>query len=284
MRGSVVELEDTLDVSNDGWCGAHIREIKESDAVKDAARSNTIPKVIHFVYGMRTQDTPFEEYKCRAIVSANRMIAPHKIYFWYHNEPYGPHWDACKALVTLVRVRVPTHIFNNKLHHYAHISDAVRMRVLVECGGIYLDIDTITLKSFDPLLHHDCVLGTQDSQHLPNAIMLCKPNAAFVKRWFQEYKTFRGVGRKKHWDEHSVKLPMKLYLKDKRLVHALPTTAFYPIHWSNINLLFKKKTPLTERLVKDTYCVHLFESKCEDELEAPSPESLIVSLWNQIES
>ena len=40
-------------------------------------------------------------------------------------------------------------IFNNKLTRYAHKADIIRLQKLLEHGGIYLDIDVLTNKSFD---------------------------------------------------------------------------------------------------------------------------------------
>lgn len=50
-------------------------------------------------------------------------------------------------------------IFGTPVKHYAHKADIVRMEALLRWGGIYLDIDVITLRPFDHLLDKDMVMG-----------------------------------------------------------------------------------------------------------------------------
>jgi hypothetical protein len=45
---------------------------------------------------------------------------------------------------------------------------------------------------------------------LCNAVMLARPGAIFLRRWYEEYRTFRSEGMDDYWDEHSVELPQKL--------------------------------------------------------------------------
>ena len=52
-----------------------------------------------------------------------------------------------KFITNLVYVSPPEEIFNNKLNHFAHKADIVRLQKLIEHGGIYLDIDVWTNKS-----------------------------------------------------------------------------------------------------------------------------------------
>ena len=120
-----------------------------------------IPNIIHFVYGFKPQTTEFELYKYLAIKSALLINNPSKIYFHYKYEPYGYYWDQIKHSLTLEYVEPPSEIYGNQLTHYAHQSDVIRLQKLQKYGGIYLDIDTICLKSFEELRKYDLVLGVQ---------------------------------------------------------------------------------------------------------------------------
>lgn len=42
---------------------------------------------------------------------------------------------------------------------WAFVSDVARLHALYTEGGVYLDTDVVVLKSFEPLLKHDCFLG-----------------------------------------------------------------------------------------------------------------------------
>lgn len=49
---------------------------------------------------------------------------------------------------------------------YAFVSDYVRLKVLEECGGIYLDTDIEVVRSFEEILNHDVVLGADENGNL----------------------------------------------------------------------------------------------------------------------
>jgi len=116
-------------------------------------------------------------------------------------------------------VELPDKIFGNQLNHYAHKCDVIRLEKIIERGGIYLDIDTICIKSFSDLLDtNHFVIGAQGSYNdldkvygLCNAVMLSVPQSKFALKWYNSYKTFRSTGRDENWDEHSVLMPLRLY-------------------------------------------------------------------------
>jgi len=67
--------------------------------------------------------------------------------------PTGEWWERAKKFVTPIEVSVPRKIYGNKLYHYAHKADVLRILILLKFGGIYLDIDTVWIKPFKPLLN-----------------------------------------------------------------------------------------------------------------------------------
>jgi len=183
---------------------------------RDELHTQKIPNILHFIYGFKEQNEEFELYKYLSIKSAHDLNKPDKIYFYYYNEPFGYWWNKIKEYLTLIKVIPPTEIYGNKLYHYAHQADVIRLQKLIEHGGIYLDIDTICLKSFSDLLHYDFVMGRQtncdntETYGLCNAVVLSAPNSEFAQKWLETYKTFRSTGRDFYWDEHSVLKPLLL--------------------------------------------------------------------------
>ena len=139
-----------------------------------------IPNIIHFVYGFKEQIEEFDLYKYIAIKSAYDVNKPDKIYFYYFHEPYGFWWNKIKPYLTLEYINPPTEIYGNSVYNYAHKADIIRLQKLIEHGGIYLDIDTICLKSFSNLLNYDFLMGIQTNSDdtqvygLCNAIILSK--------------------------------------------------------------------------------------------------------------
>lgn len=226
-----------------------------------------IPNIVHFVYGFVEQTQEFEYFKCMAIKSAHINIEPSCIYFWCHNLPHGIYWEEVKHLVIVRRITPPKEIFGKQLCHYAHQADVVRLQILRDYGGIYLDIDTVCLRSFSPLLNYDFVIGTQDYLRYCNAVILCSKNNAFINEWYESYRTFRSKGRDIHWDEHSCLLPRQLILEKNHIVKVMKVDAFYSVAFVNHKELFSTKRSVYNKIKQNKpYCLHLWESKTYDML------------------
>jgi len=269
INNSINSTENIINIKN------NIQEIVSEKKIYKYANKNIenienkIPNIIHFIYGFKEQKSEFEIYRYIAIKSAYEVNKPDKIYFYYYYEPYGYWWNKIKVYLTLVKIEPPTEIYGNKLHHYAHQSDVVRLQKLIEHGGIYLDIDTICLKSFSDLLHYDFVMGKQNNSDnsetygLCNAVILSSPNAEFPKKWLETYKTFRSKGRDTYWDEHSVLKPLALsniYTKNIKILEY--NSFFYPL-WYNINdIIFNNiyKIDDYKNIINNNYCIHLWDT------------------------
>jgi hypothetical protein len=227
-----------------------------------------IPNIIHFVYGL-SQDfggKPFTLPYYLAVKSAFEVNKPDKIYFHYVHCPEGEWWERTRPYVTLVKIAPVESIFGIELKHYAHQADVARLMILIEEGGIYLDIDTICVKPFHPLRKHSCVIGRQgyrqEMEGLCNAVMMAEKNALFLREWLHQYKTFR-YEPGSFWDEHSVLLPYLLsrskYLKS--YIHIESYKSFhYPLyHPAEIKRMFAETHSF-----KGAYCHHLWESRSYD--------------------
>ena len=228
-----------------------------------------IPNIIYFIYGLKKQTEEFELYRYIAIKSAYEVNKPEKIILYYHYEPYGYWWDKIKTLIILEKIDLPTEIFGNKIYHYAHQADIIRLEKLIQHGGIYLDIDTICLKSFKDLLHHDFIMGTQinsDNSNiygLCNAVILSKPQSEFALKWYHSYKNFRSTGRDEYWDEHSVLKPLELSKKYPELIKILDSNSFfYPLWYTIENILFNNNYDIQEykKIISNNYCIHLWDT------------------------
>lgn len=152
----------------------------------------SIPNIIHFVFGLDLHfgSKPFCMAHYLAIRSAYEVNRPESVFFHCACEPDSYWWDLAKTYVTVRKLVPPDEIFGNRLSSYAHMSDIVRLRVLLSEGGIYLDIDTICLRSFAPLLSYPCVLGYQIApdgsvEGLCNAVILAQAESRFLHElWF----------------------------------------------------------------------------------------------------
>src|SRR3954452_2786736 len=98
-----------------------------------------IPRIVHFVFGLRAQDEPFHLVHYLALASCRDVLRPEEIHLHCRELPYGFYWDLARPLVTLHRVgRVDTvarHDYADPLiarYSYAHEADFVRLDVLAQ--------------------------------------------------------------------------------------------------------------------------------------------------------
>jgi len=216
-----------------------------------------IPNILHFCFGLQKQTEPFAFVYYLAILSAKFVNNPDKIYFYYHYEPYGEYWDKIKNLLVLEHVDIPTHLGDKPLVKTAHKADIVRMTKLMERGGVYMDIDTISIRPYTDLLSNKCVLcWEQENMYICNAIMLTEPNSDFFKLWMHNYYSwFRTEG----WSEASVILPARLYasLNDKSIVNVLDSDYFFRPGCEHHSRIFRDAgVPVPDKLIT----LHLWES------------------------
>ena len=200
-----------------------------------------IPRIAHFVFGMRPQDEPFHLVHYLAIASCIAVIEPDEVFVHCHELPYGAYWDLIRPQVTLHRVgRVGTvdqFAYDPAIgrYDYAHHSDFVRLDALAEWGGLYADIDTLFIA---PISEHcwdaPAVIGReadiveQRSGRLrpssSNALILARPHSRFIEEWrAQMADTFDGS-----WSAHScelghdlaVAMPDDVVIEPQRRFHA----------------------------------------------------------------
>jgi len=238
-----------------------------------------IPNIFHFCFGL-APDADFSFLDYLAIRSAYELNRPERIYLHHQYECPGPWWEKSKEMVTLNRVEAPTEIFGRRIHHFAHRADVLRLMVLKEHGGIYLDIDTLCLRPFTPLLGHRCVMAWQGSRGLCNAVILSEPDGEFVRAWLDSFRSFRSVGKDQFWDEHAVVVPGRL-ARERRLrpqVTTLDHRAFFFPLWDEMHHLFESSDPA---VFQGSYCLHYWESVTfEKWLSRITPENAVAGNTN----
>ncbi len=253
-----------------------------------------IPRTLHFVFGFKQSgDIPYYGYI--AIASALYHNPGWRAYYYTMHEPSGPNWSKIAEKVTVVQIDDFDYYGHVRLHHYAHKSDVIRMIILNMVGGVYLDIDTITRQSFEPLRQHDFVMGVQAASSnsaagLCNAIMMGKPLAKFSTLWLTHYDYFRSRGRDDLWDYHSVKLPVRLMSENPKLVHVLDyRKLFYPLWHSLERALFSDAGAQYKADFETAICHHLWNGASGPWLEridenfVRTSKSIYAELARQVE-
>jgi mannosyltransferase OCH1-like enzyme len=248
----------------------------------NTTESNKIPPIIHFVYGFKqVEELPY--YAFLAIKSALHFHPGWKIVFHFCHEPTGLYWESIKSELICHQVKDFNWFGRARIYHYAHKADVLRLLALKYIGGVYLDIDTLTSKSFEPLLVHPFVMGVQAHFYeqkggLCNAVMLSAPHSRFVNKWLDSYTTFCSKGRDRWWDYHSVKLPALLSYSSPQNIKVLDHDAFFYPLWADVErILLRDNSAKWLPQLQDSFVFHLWNGFTQDQLEKIDPDFVLKS-------
>jgi hypothetical protein len=240
---------------------------------RDDASAGHVPRIFHFVFGLKDEgDLPYYGYM--AIKSARHFNPNWQVYFHCVKEPQGPRWSLIRDDIEVIRFRDFNYFKNSRFSHYAHKSDVIRLLAINRVGGVYLDIDTITRKSFEDLRDVSFCMGVQaggnwSASGVCNAVLIGRPDAAFSTRWLEQYDYFKSRGRDSLWDYHSVKYPAILMAEHPEWITLLDYRAFFYPLWTNIEqqLFTESGYHKFKDHFSTAYCFHLWNGETRDFLE-----------------
>lgn len=228
-----------------------------------------IPNNIHFIFFGFTE---FTMTHYLAVKSAHAVHQPDHIYIHYTQEPVNnPLWDDVKKIAELRYIEPPTHFHGVELKYYQYKADISRLEILIREGGIYLDIDVLSVRPFGDLLNHKCVLGVDyaddpntvnlnEIQSIANAIIMAEPNHPFIIDWL--WRT-RDCLIDKPWAYHAVVLPLEM-LKEKAYdLHIEPRKSFEPFDWRT-DYIFGDDSDKYQWLKDNAYTMHFWETIWND--------------------
>ena len=168
----------------------------------------------------------------------------------------------------------PQSIHGKEITFASHKSDIERIHILIKQGGIFLDLDVIALKPFDPLLRYNFTMGIEyfgKPGRLHNGIILARPNATFLHKWLETYKDFS----KSEWDDHSSQSPYKLQFMYPDLIHVEPKSLNYP-SGQDIDLIYEERYDWS-----NNYALHLW-SKIHDLEHGPEAIKTMNSTYGEV--
>lgn len=76
---------------------------------------------------------------------------------------------------------------------WAFVSDYVRLKVLYDFGGIYLDTDVEVIKNFDDLLEHNAFTGFDAPQTIGTCVIAAEKNSEFIFELLNYYENRKFV-------------------------------------------------------------------------------------------
>lgn len=215
---------------------------------------DVVPRTVHFIQYSVNGRNKFEFHHMLSVMSANKFIKPDRIFFWMDKEPESQYWKDIRAQIPsmhLIYRPKPTTIRGRKVEIIEHVSTVMRLEILLEYGGIYLDLDVIVVKSFDPLLKYDITMGNEGKRLLCNGVLVAKPWTEFMILWHREFTTYKD----NVWGHHAVVVPGKLETKYPNLIHTEPRSLHHP-SWEERDFLYKERQLYDWR--SNNYACHLW--------------------------
>lgn len=128
-------------------------------------KEENIPKVIHYAWFGRGKKS--ETIK-KCIESWRNILPDYKIIEWNEDN------------FDINKYKYVKEAYESK--KYAYVSDVLRLYVLYNYGGIYMDTDVEVVKSLDCFLENEGFSGFESDKRIPTGIMAAKKN----NRWIYE--------------------------------------------------------------------------------------------------
>ncbi len=246
----------------------------ESQIDSSSSSAYLIPNIVHFIHIYIHRS--FSLWNYLAVLSVYTHQKPDIIYLYYTvHEKNNVWWTAVIKLVTLVKIDDVKEYRGIKLNCPQYQADVIRLQKLIEKGGIYLDTDILTLKSYNPLRNYECVLGGEGYKNhieglytsdlnilgsISNAVILSKPNHRFIRHWLDIFPLKFRTGS---WAYHAVTLPLELVREDPTWFHVEPVESFIPFDFRRRYVFIEADDTqyrIFQSKIAKSYCFHLWEN------------------------
>jgi hypothetical protein len=235
-----------------------------------------IPKIIHLLY---FGETEFYNFHHRCVHSMLQYMPDYEIRIYNAKEPVGnKYWDDVKKQsprLTIHKIAPPTHYDGFELKHFQYKADVVRLELLYEHGGVYLDLDMLITRTFHRVFAsgHSFYISEERSTtisppgstgaggSLINAFLAAKPKNEFIRLWLNEFKSGLRLGI---WATHIRDSNRKLlddhpHYQYKYRINVLDGKLFMPLHWQDtVAFIHSETTP--HAFPEGSYGTHLWET------------------------
>ncbi|GEN36727.1 glycosyltransferase family 32 protein [Aneurinibacillus danicus] len=132
-----------------------------------------IPKKIHYCwFGKKEKPEDISKY----ITGWKEVLHDYEFYEW-NEENFS----------------IDQHIFTKKMYErklWAFVSDYVRLKILYEHGGIYLDTDMEIKETLNSFLNFNSFLGFEDENYVAAGIIGTEKYSSFIKKIIDIYDSF----------------------------------------------------------------------------------------------
>jgi len=250
--------------------------------------------ILHFIYlsGYRR----FGAFYYLSIKTAFINLKPTEVYFYCDKKPETVYFKMIeKELSNTLKIEyIPNSVTlcGQTVYALQHRADYIRLKKLIERGGVYLDLDVLMVKPFDFNLNNEketplslniqvpttnnlgpssfeLAMGLERDpsdphQSLCNAVIITeKPNSQFLIEWLEAYEKRWGDPSIPNWFGHSTVIPMELAKKYPEKIMIRKNTDFYPFLWYGYEIFKDRGKGQTSELnlYPNSYCFHFFETE-----------------------
>jgi FkbM family methyltransferase len=271
---AVTQYEEIVDTPSPA--GVNDGESELPDHIKESSIANLgmlypkdpcaeIPRVIHLLY---FGETEFYNFHHRCVHSMLQYMPNYEIRIYNSKEPVNnKYWDDIKAQagVRILKIDVPQFFDGFELKHFQYKADVVRLELLYEHGGVYLDLDMVITRPFDQVFKsgHSFYISEErtNCRSLINAFLAAKPKNEFIKLWLNEFKSGLRLGI---WAHHIRDSNKKLIDDHPHYLHkyrmkVLDGIVFMPLHWQD-TVAFLNSETVPYEFPAESYGTHLWET------------------------
>ncbi|XP_070569797.1 uncharacterized protein [Ptychodera flava] len=234
-------------------------------------RQAIVPNIAHFIW-FTCHEFRFDHLI--PILSAFYVMKADRIMFHTDCEPDSRWWKEAKnipVLEVIPRLR-KTKIHNSTLNIDLpeHAADVVRLEILLEIGGVYLDTDVVVVNSLEPLRHYEFVIGQPAAHIFNNGMIVATKNSTFLKMFYDSYKSYDGDC----FTCNSGQRPFQLSRQNPELVHVEQSSV---VEWNHVNLFFGKYKWWENRYTIQVWIRAYFETWSDEKFTADNVRELDTS-------
>ncbi|KAK3101565.1 hypothetical protein FSP39_004524 [Pinctada imbricata] len=190
-------LDPVVTVRSNTTLGAIVRNLLYDTTEQVLARSllpGEIPKLVHFVW-FDDKNLTFMMYL--SIRSVLTVLNPDKVFIHSDSKLAGDYSEKIikDPRVEFLHREIPEFIFGRKLDFIEHKTDVVKLNILLEYGGIYLDWNIVSVQSIDDIIAtgYDAIMNIgNNTREINNGVVMAKPDSHFLKYCLKSYIHYKG--------------------------------------------------------------------------------------------
>lgn len=220
-----------------------------------------VPSILHLIY-LKGYEFGLHHYIC--VASATQVMKWNKVLLYNDIAPANNEWwnkTIQLPNVQVVTIDPPTVINRHPIKYKAHQADVIRLVVLYYLGGVYHDLDILTLKSYRNEVmkvesnFRTVMMVREDASKIGNMFIAATPKSVFIDAWIKAYETQYGQ-HPDWWGGLSVVKPHELAQIIPMI--ELSTSTFLPFNYNHSEYLTAATSSID---FTASYGVHLWDTE-----------------------